>query len=45
MASSAIYIGVVLANSAPLLNQKRYDAVLNEMLQLLQTHKDEVTIE
>ena len=45
MSASSIYIGVIMATSAPLTNQKRYDAVLNEMLQLLQTHKDEVTIE
>ena len=45
MASESIYIGVVVNAQSPLLNQKRYDAVLNEMLQLLQTHKDEVTIE
>ena len=35
MSTGSIYIGVVLKTTAPLLNQKRYDAVLNEMLQLL----------
>ena len=32
MVSSSIYIGVVIGTQTPLLNQKRYDAVLNEML-------------
>ena len=45
MEAGSIYIGVVIGTTAPLVNQKRYDAVLNEMLQLLQTHKDEITIE
>ena len=33
--SCSIYIGVILAQGAVITNQKRYDAVLNEMLQLL----------
>ena len=40
-----IYVGLVVSFRDPILNQRRYDAVLNEMLQLLQTHKDDVNIE
>ena len=41
----SIYIGVILKQGQFITNQKRYDAVLNEMLQLLQTRKDSIAIE
>ena len=41
----SIYIGVILKQGHFITNQKRYDAVLNEMLQLLQTRKDKISIE
>ena len=43
--SNSIYLGLIVSLENPITNQKRYDAVLNEVLQLLQTHKDEINIE
>jgi len=42
MAQSSIYLGLVLEDQ--LANQRRYEAVLNELLQYLSTHKETVHI-
>jgi hypothetical protein len=40
--SSSIYVGLQVI--APIRNQKRYDAVLNEILQYLQMNQEELLI-
>ena len=40
--SASIYVGLQVMS--PLRNQKRYDAVFNEILQYLQMNHDELTI-
>ena len=42
MTSNSIYIGLVLV--APIFNQKRYDAVFNEILQYLSLHQQDLHI-
>ena len=43
MNSNSIFIGLVLA--APILNQKRYEAVFNEILQYLSLHQKDILIQ
>ena len=41
----SVYAGLVIDPRKPVVNQKRYEAVLNEMLHYLQTHSEQLNIQ
>lgn len=43
MTSNSIYIGLVI--TSPILNQRRYESVFNEILQYLSAHQSDLMIQ
>ena len=43
MSQNSIYVGFVLI--APIINQKRYEAVLNEILSFLSTKTEDISVQ